>query len=253
MAQTIDLRFESSSSHGYVGVLDDSTLTTGRIASQNAGSTNAGIYYQVGGGGLNGFFSAALGTLLAPVNRTLATAYDQRFGDGAWSADSAVTRTDRLTSLYVAIPRPIPSGARIGDRVAGMVYSVGPVLGGRIVDRDAYRQIYVDALSAVAAENRGATERIEALRITMLSTGIYGGTSTAAEATDLARDVAVLILDALEVAMSSPTASDLPGLILVNTKGSDARSSKEIDAFNFAAAARGISVDAIGFSLAAPP
>jgi hypothetical protein len=248
----IDIRFESDHDNphkdrNYVGVLADSALTSGLIASQNAGSTLHGIYYKVGGGGANGLFEAALGSLVTAVNRSLATAYDERYGNGAWDADAKQARTDRLTSFYIPIPRPRPADATVGERVAGMLYSVGPQLQGKIVDRDAYRSLYLDALDKVAAVNRGATERIAALRITMLSTGIFGGTSDPAEMTALARDAAALILDALEAAMKGPHAADLPGTILVNAP--ENKASKERDAFSNAAAARSLATTAEGFSL----
>jgi hypothetical protein len=53
--------FESKNSNDCVGVMEESSLIRGPIASQNAGSTNQTIYYQVGGSGVNGFFATALG------------------------------------------------------------------------------------------------------------------------------------------------------------------------------------------------
>jgi hypothetical protein len=52
----IAFRFESTEERRYVGVLENSGLVSGTVVTQNAGSTNVGIYYQVGGGGLNGVF-----------------------------------------------------------------------------------------------------------------------------------------------------------------------------------------------------
>ena len=83
-----DVVFESSKSHGYVRVLHDSSALRGFIATQDAGSSNKDIYYQVGGGGVNKLFADDMGQdLTAAVNKALITAYENRFGDGAWEAD----------------------------------------------------------------------------------------------------------------------------------------------------------------------
>ena len=84
----INILFETSSSGDYVGVLKNSELVNGQIASQDAGSSNIGIYYQVGGGGVNGLFADALngakhvnaGPLCISVNAALHDAYDNQFG-----------------------------------------------------------------------------------------------------------------------------------------------------------------------------
>jgi hypothetical protein len=55
----VAFRFESTEKGGYVGVLENSGLVSGTVVTQNAGSTNAGMYYQVGGGELNGVFHDA--------------------------------------------------------------------------------------------------------------------------------------------------------------------------------------------------
>jgi hypothetical protein len=131
------------------------------------------------------------------------------------------------------------------------VYSVGPHLPTRIVERDPFRQVYVDALEAVAMAQRAAgpsAPRV-ALRLTLLSTGIYGGIlpntpDTVVKA--LNRDVAALVLEAAAAAAKGPHATDLPATILVNA---DRRTQpgKEVDAFTHAAAARGIQVSSTGF------
>jgi hypothetical protein len=251
-----NVQLESDSKSHYVNVLADSVLVKGPVATQNAGSSNRGIYYQVGGGGRNGDFADGFGPRLCDLmNQALVSAYDERFGAGSWQADNAAARGDRLTSFYVPIPRPLPVPRPappippVGDRIAGMVYSVGPIIHqGVIGDRDQYRQIYVDALDSVAAANRAAASngRIEALRITMLSTGIYSAGLPAAQATALARDAATLILDALAAAAAGPAVADLPATILINTA---TPVSKEIDAFTYAAGQRKLAVTAAGFVL----
>ncbi|MBL8347607.1 MAG: hypothetical protein JNN03_19380 [Rubrivivax sp.] len=250
--------FESNAQSGYIHVLAESTvLAHGLVATQNAGSSNPGIYYQVGGAGRNGDFAEGLGTgATDTVNRALAAAYDARYGKGSWQADQSTAREDRLTSFYIPIPRPLPArpavGGKpppVGDRIAGMVYSVGPVIHrGKIGDRDQYRQIYVDALLAVAAVNAQAAAgaaRIEGLRLTMLSTGLYSAGLPPADAAKLASDAADLILEALEQAAKTDGAH-VPGTILINTQKP---TSKEIDAYSEAARKRGLKVDAQGFVL----
>ena len=124
----INILFETSSGGDYVGVLKNSELVNGQIASQDAGSSNSGIYYQVGGGGVNGLFADALngakhaikaGPLCISVNAALPVAYDNHFGKGAWSQDSSSGRGDRLTSFYI----PLPANAhtishKVGDQLA---------------------------------------------------------------------------------------------------------------------------------------
>jgi hypothetical protein len=249
-----EFRFEMNSTGNYVGVLANSVLVKGKIASQNAGSSNGGLYYQVGGLGVNGYFHDALGdaTLLDNVNKAMVTAYDNRFGKDAWKQDQN-GRGDRLTSFYIPFPADAHSvGVSVGSRVAGMVYSVGPQIPGpKVPDRDLYRQIYVDAFAAVAAANKNAasTETIEALRLTMLSTGIYGP-SDATDATALAHDAACVILEAVEVSAKLPDAAHLPGIMLINnSKVAKKLPNKEMDAFSSAAKARGITVDSTGFTL----
>ena len=56
---SIAFRYETSASGGYVPVLSDSSVVSGPIASQNAGSSFSTIYYQVGGDGVNGLFRGA--------------------------------------------------------------------------------------------------------------------------------------------------------------------------------------------------
>jgi len=244
----LNVMFESDAQSNYVNVLADSLLVKGWVATQNAGSTNPGIYYQVGGSGRNGDFATGFGNALcSQVNKALVAAYDSRFGAGSWQADSDSGRDDRLTSFYLPIPRPAPSS--VGQRIAGMVYSVGPVINaGVIADRAQYRQIYADALDAVAAANHGAAlaDRIEALRLTMLSTGLYSHGLPAAQATALARDAASLIVDALAAAAAGAHAADMPATILINTAKPV---SKEIDAYTYAARQRNLAVSAAGFVL----
>jgi hypothetical protein len=251
--------FEADARSHYINVLAESTvLLQGLVATQNAGSTNPGIYYQVGGAGRNGDFADGLGHIAtAAANQALVAAYDARYGAGSWQADQNTARQDRLTSFYIPLPRPLPArddtdpdAPPVGDRIAGMVYSVGPVItGGKIADRDQYRDIYGDALSAVAAVNAQSTtpaDRIEGLRLTMLSTGIYSKGLSDAAATALARDAASLILDALVQAAAGPLGAHMPGTILVNTAKPV---SKEIDAYGHVAGQRGLTVTAQGFVL----
>ena len=90
---------------------------------------------------------------MTTVNHALQAAYDAKYGGGCFAADSSVAspRQDRLTSLMV----PVSEGSPIGDNVYAMVYSVGPQLGlYGIVDRNAYKQICVDALNELSRWNK---------------------------------------------------------------------------------------------------
>jgi hypothetical protein len=73
--------FESNEQGRYVDVLADSPCISGAVVSQNTGSTNSGIYNQVGGVGLNGAFERALGPQqVARVNKELQISHDAMFG-----------------------------------------------------------------------------------------------------------------------------------------------------------------------------
>jgi hypothetical protein len=110
----------------------------------------------------------------------------------------------------------------------------------------------VDALNAAAEVNKSAAAgaEIEGLRITMLSTDI-SEPDIHAYKTPECRDVAAVILEALEAAAKGPDAAYLPATILINCATDPAKSpdSKEIDAFTTAATARNITVTKAGFEL----
>jgi hypothetical protein len=263
MTATLDFLFESTPSGGWVPVLAGTPLVDGPIASQNAGSINRGMYYQVDGSGMNGRFKTALlnahkvdgQSQLDSVNAYLRMAYNACYGLGSYPKDAnASPRTDRLTSFIVPIT-PDPDGAWIGRNVVAMIYSVGPVLDrSGIVDKDAYAQIYYDALKAVGAWNDGQQDPITALRITMLSCGIYG---------DMVDDKDGLYLDAAAAIIAGMTraaidCTDLPPVkILINTNDSSEPRSpdgtphvpRERPAFTAAAKALDITADERGFAV----
>jgi len=242
----IQILFETTSDDDYVGVLQNSDLVQGQIVSQDAGSDDSGMYYQVDGGGVNGLFKKALGTqLCATVNTALKAAYDNRFGANSWTQDNSAGRRDRLTSFYVPLPANAHTiGHHVGDEVAGIVYSVGPrVPGPKVADHDEYRQIYLDAFAEVTAANQNG--KIEAMRLCVLSTGVYGPPNPK-DKPPMARDAAGVILEALVAAANLPSSAQLPGTMLVNCSNS---SGYERDAFTHAATARGITVTSAGFTL----
>ncbi len=233
--------FESNDQGGYVDVLSNSELVSGPLVSQNAGSTNPGIYYQVGGGGLNGAFASALGTEADRVNKELKTAYDEKFGVGRWDKDSRQPPTPLpLTSLLVRVS---PS-AEVGNNVIGMVYSVGPMLtsaGLTANDCSLYTQIYADALHEIAANST----KIDGFRITMLSSGIYRGGAPIGPFADAA---ARCIIDAVCAAVKAQPVALGQLAILINTD-TTAPFLKELKGFTSAATARGTKVTATGFSI----
>jgi hypothetical protein len=240
-----NILFETSSTNDYVGVLQNSSLVQGKIVSQDAGSDDAGLYYQVAGEGVNGLFKKALAPkLCATVNADLKVAYDNRFGANAWTQDSG-GRLDRLTSFYVPLPPNAHSiGLHVGNEVAGLVYSVGPRVGGPVItDHKQYAQIYLDAFAEVIAANGNGA--IEAIRLCVLSTGIYGPPNPK-DKQPMARDAAGVILDALVAGTKLPGAAQLPSTMLVNCSST---MGYERDAFTYAATARGITVTSAGFTL----
>ncbi|MEM1056182.1 MAG: hypothetical protein AAGI52_11695 [Bacteroidota bacterium] len=251
---SIAIRYETSVSSGYRPVLSNSDVVSGPIASQNAGSTNLGIYYQVGGGGVNGLFHDALcgskpGDLcphqacLDTVNADLVTAYDATYGAGAWKKDSASPPDPLpLTSFLV----PIPSGcsSRVGANAVAMMYSVGPDMSSEtsFSNPTGYTQIYADAMAQTAAF-LAAGHALDGLRLTMLSTGIYK--PRVADKAAFYAEVAGCILDA--VVAGAKAAPALAGVtVLINTNGPGG---KEQTAFDTAATKRGLSPDAAGFDV----
>ncbi len=240
-----NILFETSSSNDYVGVLQNSSLVQGKIVSQDAGSDDSGLYYQVAGEGVNGLFKKALAPKLCGiVNADLKVAYDNKFGTNAWTQDSG-GRLDRLTSFYIALPANAHSiGFHVGDEVAGIVYSVGPRVGGPVVaDHKEYAQIYLDAFAEVIAANGNSA--IQAIRLCVLSTGVYGPPNPK-DKPAMARDAAGVILDALVAGAKLPGAAQLPSTMLVNCSST---MGYERDAFTYAATARGITVTSSGFTL----
>lgn len=254
-SNSVRFLFESSTSKGWVGPLADSTLCSTKVATQNAGSINASLYYQVGGSGMNGLFAARLSAShrLAEVNGMLKTRYDNRFGTGAWEADSSAVppRSDRLTSFLIELK---PDGINVGNNVEAMIYSVGPVLGKPgLVNETQYQQIYFDAIEAIDAWNqRGHT--IAGLRITMLSCGIYAGL---VDDKDLLYEKAAenIIVGIARAVRRFPRPSGLN--ILVNTNDSvkppehngKPHIPRERPAFTAAAHGLGITVDTAGFTV----
>jgi len=212
-SQIIRFRFESNSSGDYVGILSDSSLISGNLVSQNAGSSNPGIYYQVGGGGLNHVFDSVLNKAgrLSQANASLIKKYDAKYGDGAYQTDAMSGREDRLTSLLIVLT---PGASGIGSRAVGMMYSVGPVLGrAGITNRAQYAQIYTDAITQISAANANDNASIEGMRITMLSTGIYA--QSVDDPQKLITDSAQLIVEGVANGVAA-NPSHGPTTILIN-------------------------------------
>ncbi|MFN9630337.1 MAG: hypothetical protein ACK59A_08930 [Cyanobacteriota bacterium] len=234
----IQFLFESRNGD-YVEVTAGSQLVSGPIVSQNAGSSSTGIYYQVGGGGLNGLFARALGTTqLDTVNGQLRTAYDGTFGAGRWQKDSMnLPSPSPLSSFLVPI--------QVGTDGVGMMYSVGPDLRWTSLSlpsvASAYAQVYADAIDQLATSNL----KVGALRITMLSTGIYAGSTPVA---DLAKDAAACILNGMVTALKARPA-DLENLVILINTQSTTEASKEFTGFRQAASVWGASVTDKGFVL----
>ena len=254
MSVSIAFRFESSHSGGYVPVLGDSAIVRGDLASQDAGSSNYTIYYQVGGGGLNLVFEKALrgAGQLASVNTRLVAMYDAKYGDGAWTRDrdasiAAPPVSPPLTSFLVPVT---PGAAPIGSSMQGVMYSVGPILDeAGITDLAGYAQIYTDAMNEVARVRNEGTP-IAGLRVTMLSTGLYAGRVD--DEDKLLTDAATGIIQGIVAGVNAePSLADLTILINTDLHPTDAMGkplrSKEIFGFQSATAALGIPFTKTGF------
>lgn len=233
----IQFFFESNVTGQYVDVLAESKMISGAIVSQNAGSTNHDIYYQVGGSGLNGAFARALGPQqVVKVNNQLQVSYDEKFGKGSWARDSKDSPSPSpLTSLLVPV--------EAGTSCIGMMYSVGPRLTRDGLtppsEKSRYTQIYADAMNEIAK----SSTKIDGFRITMLSSGIYRGDAPLADFADAA---AGCILDAVCASVKAQPLALAQLTILINTN-LHAPFPTELQGFTNAATARGATVTSTGF------
>ena len=211
----------------WIPVFDDSTVSAGTLVTQDAGSTDVGMYYEVDGGGVNGEFKKALVASggLKDANDAIATAYKGKYGAGEYDKDSkSPTRQDRLTSFLI----PVNPISPVGSTVLAMIYSAGPKLTGPITDTAGYKQIYADALAAIATWSVANTTQVDNFRVTLLSTGIYGGPAVMAQA-------AGLVIEAVIEALSAPQSPLSTLTILVNSN--ESAGGLERIAFTTAAAA----------------
>ena len=240
--------YETDANGGWVNVVADSPVAPGGLATQNAGSNLATIYYRFGGAPINGEFATQLAAAgqLAQANADLATAYDAHFGAGAHAADSTASppRQDRLTSLLVPLS---PATPPVGDSVYAVLYSVGPQLGAKgIEDEDGYRQIYADAFAAVADWN-AQYPAIDNVRLTLLSTGAFAGTSGGPA---LRAQAAGLVIDAAVAALKAhPLLATLRFLVNTNDAAARAAGGAERTAFDTAARDRKITTFRQGFDV----
>jgi hypothetical protein len=250
----MDIRFRFESAQGtWVPVLSNSTIAAGNLVSQNAGSSLSGLYYQVGGGYQNGIFATAIGNTpatgcqLDQANTALEAAYDHKFGAGAFDRDSKSVPADPpLTSFYIPIDAAKCFNA--GTQLVGMLYSVGPQLtSAEITDEPQYRRIYTDGFTAIVNANAGGAQ-IKAVRISMVSTGVFAGNPTPAQRTALLHASARLILDGIVEAAVAAAEANFPGTVLVNVKGS---ADAAVDAFTHAANCRDLPGNSAGFDLSA--
>ena len=237
------VRFESSAKKGWVGVVGRSIVGAGNIVTQNAGSNDVGIYYQVDGGGLNGTFKAELDadpSQLDDVNGALIDAYDDLYGDDSYTMDSVTTPQDKTKPAVV----PLKSGqGRVAENVVAMLYSIGPKLPSDGLKqqsvRSTYKDAYVQGFIAVLDWNakQQSDKRADFIRLTFLSCGIYAskledaakksGDDAAALDTkkvDLFTVAAECILEAaLDVMANRPEMKDLGLIVNVNDNTSHER------------------------------
>jgi hypothetical protein len=235
----IQFFFESNEQGGYVDVLANSSFFSGAVVSQNAGSTNSDIYYQVGGRGLNGVFARVLGPQqVVGVNKELQIAYDAKYGAGRWAKDSVNPPSPiPLTSFLVPV--------KAGNSCVGMMYSVGPQLTSdgltAPADKNRYTQIYADAMYEIA-HNESV---VYGFRVTMLSSGIYRGGAPIEAFADAA---AGCIIDAVHASVVSQPSALSKLSILINTD-LNAKFPVELTGFTNAASARGATITSNGFML----
>ena len=251
--KTARFLYQTGAKGDYFDVTADPTVAggggSGLVATQNAGSAKSGIYYQLGGTGVNGVFTDRFtkAGLLATVQSDLGVAYDKHYGTGTFAADAKddpttkAPRQDRLTSLLI----PYNPAPPIDGNVIAMVYSAAPLLGpGGITDKAAYKQIYTDALDAIATWNADPFGTpFEFLRITMLSTGTNAGSAAGAT---LFETSAAMIVEAVNDALKAHT--NLASLIVLVNSNS-ATGDNERKAFDKAAAAKGVTSTLTGFDL----
>ncbi len=244
-AGVVRFLYEHDASGSWVAPMANSPVGSGFLVTQNAGSCDHAFYYKVDGGTLNAAFKSALSGAgqLSNADKAIAVAYDAKYGAGAFAADSAAdpARCDRLTSFYV----PVAPAGPIGSDVCAMIYSVGPKLGAKGIENEPqYTQVYTDALDAIAAFNADTSHPpISCFRVTLLSTGVYAGTS---DIVALKAQAAGLIIDAVHAAaVADPSVAALT--VLVNSN--DAKGGSERVGFDTAAAARGLTTTTDGFDV----
>ena len=243
---TVRFMYESDANGGWVKVLSNSAISPGHLVSQDAGSNDSGIYYQIAGGTINQQFATELDDagLKSAANKDLIRQYNQKYNN-EYDQDSNNARQDRLTSFLVALDNDSIQG---GSDVVAMMYSVGPKLGNTgITDESAYKQIYLDAFAAIDTFNQKALNNnfgpIVNFRVALLSTSAYAGFSDPvklkAQAAGLVADAAIASLTAF------PSLKDLTILINSNENMGGA----ERVAFETTAAKRGVTPCDDGFDL----
>lgn len=252
----LSFMFEPGSNGAWTDILEISAKVDGYIATQNAGSINPGIYYQVGGRGVNGRFADRLSEQLDRINADLTTGYDQVFGSGSWKTDSAYPPSDppKLTSLVTLIDPAVQSSDKQSG-VSAMVYSVGPILGIEgITDEAGYKKIYSDAISGLSSYNDYAAKEdsdippIAAIRITMLSCGYYA--DSVADKDLLFITAAKYIIESLKTAVQDRRNKSARGIKILINCNDDEGFGVERKAFADAASKMGVKVDQTGFDIA---
>ena len=222
-ANSLRVLYETGLNNSWVNVLSDSPVLKQPLVTQNAGSSDIGLFYQLGGGTLNSEFSTQLTKAhqQAKVNKDLIAAYNKHYPTpkNSYQSDSKNGRSDRLTSLFIPLDN---SAFKHGQNVWAMMYSVGPKLGTTgITDEPGYQKIYEDAFTAIADFNKGPN-KLAAFRVTLLSTMAYAGSSGGPA---LDAQAARLVLQAgKKIAAIRPEIKDLTLLVNSNEKaGGSAR------------------------------
>ncbi len=245
-AGTIRFMYESDANGGWVKVLSNSTVSPGHLVSQDAGSNDSSMYYQISGGTLNQEFATELDAagLKSNANKDLIAQYNKKYNN-EYDQDAKSARQDRLTSFLVMLDSDSITG---GSDVVAMMYSVGPKLGSKGIENElVYKQIYLDTFAAIDNYNRKALKvnfgPIKNFRVTLLSTNAYAGSS---DPTKLNAQAAGLVVDAALASMTKyPSLKDLT--ILINSN--ETKGGAERVAFETVAKNRGVTPCDDGFDL----
>ncbi len=143
------------------------------LVTQNAGSVNPGLYYKVGGSGLNGTFADKFNEYCDGYVENI-----NSYLDGKLEGSS----TD-LVYKSILVPfseikcNKVKNQEVIGDKVLGIMYSVGPNMSAENEysnkNKETIINVYKEAIKSIDDYNKEEDDKINCFRITKLSSSIY--------------------------------------------------------------------------------